>query len=131
MRKLVVLCLFALSAIAQVYNPVARKRAPESIQQLPTGIRHDLAKRQCLIPRYKDSTATDDEAYVVGHLRSGASVDYAVVCHIPSRKVQNVLVYSNSGGIWKGEVIDRGVFDPAPRADKCEETVDLATPKYI
>ena len=131
MRKLIVLCLFANSAIGQVYNPVARERAPESIQQLPAGIRQDLARRQCLIPRYKGSTVSDDQAYVAGHFRSGASVDYAVVCHIPSRKVQNVLVYSNSGGIWKGEVIDRGVFDPAPQADKCEATVGIATPKYI
>ena len=131
MRKLVVLCLFANSAIGQVYNPVARERAPESIQQLPAGIRQDLTRRQCLIPRYKGSTVSEDGAYVVGHFRSAASVDYAVVCHIPSRKVQDVLVYSDSGSIWKVEVINRGVFDPAPQAYKCEETVGVATHEYI
>ena len=131
MRKLVVLCLFANSALGQVYNPVAKERAPESIQQVPAGIRQDLTKRQCLIPRYKGSTGSVDEAYTMGHFRSGTSIDYAVVCHIPSRKVQDVLVYSNSGGIWKGEVINSGGFDPAPQADKCEVTVGVATQEYI
>lgn len=131
MRKLIVLCLFANSAWGQVYNPVARERVPESIRQLPAGIRQDLTKRQCLIPKYKGSSGIEDEAYVMGHFRSVTSIDYAVVCHIPSRKIQNVLAYSNSGGIWKGEVIDRGEFDPAPQVDKCEATVDVATRKYI
>jgi hypothetical protein len=60
-----------------------------------------------------------------------ASVDYAVVCHIPARKVQDILVYSNPHGAWKSEVIEHGVFDPAPEADKCEEGVGIATPRYI
>src|SRR5271166_606171 len=100
MSKLIVFCLLTTSALGQVYNPVAKERAPESIQQLPLGIRQDLANRQCLIPKYKGDTGSQDAAYTMGHFRSGTSVDYAVVCDIPSRTVQDVLVYSNSKGVW-------------------------------
>jgi hypothetical protein len=131
MSKLVVFCLLASSALGQIYNPVDKERTPESIQQLPTEVRQDLVKRQCLIPKYKGATENEDEAYTMSHFRSGTSVDYAVVCHTPSLKIQNVLVYSRSKGAWKGEVIDEGKFDPAPHADKCEATVGIATPKNI
>jgi hypothetical protein len=67
----------------------------------------------------------------MGHFRSATSIDYAVVCHIPSRTIQDVLVYSSSNGAWKGEVIDHCGFDPAPQADKCEATVGIATREYI
>jgi hypothetical protein len=131
MRSLIVLCLFAISASGQVYNPVAKERAPESIQQLPTEVRRDLIKRQCLIPKYAGEVGTQDGAYTKGHFRSATSTDYAVVCDIPARKVQNVLVYSNVRGTWSGEIIAGGTFDPAPNADKCEATVGVATSKYI
>jgi len=131
MSKLVVFFLLTSAALGQVFNPVAQERAPESIQQLPLGIRQDLTKRQCMIPKYKGGTRNEDSAYTVGHFRSAASVDYAVICHIPSRAAQDVLVYSNGTGTWKGEVIDRGKFDPAPQADKCEATVGIANRDYI
>jgi hypothetical protein len=131
MRKFIVFCLLTTSALGQVYNPVAKERAPESIHQLPSGIRQDLTRRQCLIPKYKGDTGSEDAAYTRGHFRSGTSDDYAVVCHIPSSTVQDVLVYSNPKGVWKGEVIDRGEFDPAPKADKCEATVGNASRGYI
>lgn len=131
MRKFIALCFLTSSALGQVYNPVAKERAPESIQQLPSGIRQDLTRRSCLIPKYNGDTGAKDTAYILGHFRSARSVDYAVVCHIPTRTVQDVLVYSNSNGVWKGEVIDHGGFDPAPRADKCEATVGIATREYI
>lgn len=108
MSKLVILCLLTSSALGQVFNPVARERAPESVRQLPTGIRQDLARRQCLIPKYKGETDRQDAAYTSGHFRSGTSVDYAVVCDLAPHKGQYVLVYSNSKGVWKGEVIERG-----------------------
>jgi hypothetical protein len=131
MRGLVILCLFAISALGQEYNPVARERGPESISRLPLDVRLDLVKRKCLIPEYKGTTGREDGAYTMGHFRSRASVDYAVVCHIPARKVQDVLVYSNPDGVWKGEAIQRGTFDPAPHVDKCEAEVGIAPPKYI
>jgi hypothetical protein len=132
MRSLVVLSVFAISALGQPYNPVAEERAPESILQLPEGVRRDLAHRQCLIPKYIGDVGKKDPAYTKGHFRSGTSVDYAVVCHIPTRKVQDVLVYSNREGAWAGEIIDQGTFDPSPNGDdKCETTVAVATPKYI
>ena len=131
MRGLVVLSLFAISALGQAYNPVAKERGPESILGLPAGIRLDLVKRQCLIPKYIGDVGAMDEAYTKGHFRSAASVDYAVVCHISTSKIQDVLVYSNTEGAWNGEIIDRGTFDPAPHADKCEATVGVATSKYI
>jgi hypothetical protein len=131
MSKLIVFCLLASSALGQVFNPVAKERTPESIQQLPMEVRQDLAKRQCLIPKYKNVTENEYGAYMMSHFRSRTSVDYAVVCHIPSLKIQDVLVYSRSKGAWTGEVIDEGQFDPAPQADKCEVTVGIATPKYI
>jgi hypothetical protein len=119
-------------ASEQVYNPVAKERAPESIQQLPMEVSRDLVKRQCLIPKYVGEVGTQDDAYTTGHFRSASSVDYAVVCHIPARKVQSVLVYSNAKGAWNGEIIARGTFDPAPHAeDKCEATVGVATSKDI
>jgi hypothetical protein len=131
MRGLVVLSLFAISASGQPFNPVAKERAPESILQLPEGVRRDLVIRQCVVPKYLGYVGTEDQAYTKGHFRSGTSVDYAVVCHIPTGKVQDVLVYSNSGGTWNGEIIDRGTFDPSPQADKCWATVGVATSKYI
>jgi hypothetical protein len=131
MSKLVVFCLLASSALGQDYNPVAKERTPESIQQLPTEVRQDLVKRQCLIPKYKGGIENEAGAYMMSHFRSGTSVDYAVVCHTPSLRIQNVLVYSRSKGAWTGEVIFGGKFDPAPHADKCEVTVGIATPKYI
>lgn len=131
MTRLIVFCLLANSALGQIHNPVAQERSPESIQQLPAGVRHDLVKQGCVIPKYKGDTDKEDGAYAESHFRSGTSVDYAVVCHIPSRSIQNVLVYWNSKEAWHGEVIDRGGFDPSSHADKCEATVDIATPKYI
>jgi hypothetical protein len=123
--------VFAISALGQNYRPVAKERAPESIQEFPAGVRQDLIKRQCLIPKYAGEARAPDGAYTKGHFRSPSSVDYGVVCHVPARKVQNVLVYSNADGAWNGEIIERGTFDPAPHADKCEATVGVATPKYI
>jgi hypothetical protein len=132
MRGLVVLSLFAVSALGQAYNPVVKERAPESILQLPEGVRRDLVNRQCVVPKYYiGDDGTEDQAYTKGHFRSRTSVDYAVVCHIPTRKVQDVLVYSNTEGAWNGEIIARGTFDPSPHADKCEATVGVATSKYI
>jgi hypothetical protein len=136
-RKLLVGVFFSffvscpISAIGQIFNPVAKERGPESILRLPLDVRLNLVKRRCLIPKYKGSSGSEDGAYAMGHFRSKTSVDYAVICHIPARKVQDVLVYSNPGGTWKGEVIERGTFDPAPDADKCEADVGIATPKYI
>jgi hypothetical protein len=131
MSKLVVFCLLTSSALGQVFYPVVKERTPESIQQLPVEVRQDLVKRQCLIPKYKDETENEDGAYARSHLRSRTSVDYAVVCHTPSLKIQNVLVYSKSNGAWTGEVIDEGGFDLAPQADKCWVTVGIATPKFM
>jgi hypothetical protein len=131
MRGLVVLTLFAISALGQVFNPVAKERAPESILQLPEGARRDLVNRQCVVPKYIGDVGTKDTAYTKGHFRSVTSVDYAVVCHIPTRKIQDVLVYSNTEGAWNGEIISRGTFDPSPQADKCWTTVGVATAKYI
>jgi hypothetical protein len=131
MRGLVVLSLFAISALGQAFNPVAKERAPESILQLPEGVRRDLVNRRCVVPKYKGYVGTKDQAYTKGHFRSGTSVDYAVVCHIPSRKIQDVLIYSNTEGAWNGEVISPGTFDPSPQADKCWATIDVATSKYI
>jgi hypothetical protein len=122
MRKFIVFCLLTTSALGQVYNPVAKERAPESIHQLPSGIRQDLTRRQCLIPKYNGDTGSEDAAYTRGHFRSGTSDDYAVVCDIHSHKVQDVLVYSNAKGVWKGEVIQRG---------EGEATVGNATREYI
>lgn len=130
MGKLIVFLLLASSALGQGYNPVANERPPESIQQLPAEVRQDLVKRKCFIPKYKGGE-NEDGAYSMGHFRSSSSIDYAVVCHISSLRIQNVLVYSNSRGAWHGEVIFRGEFDPSPDADKCEVTVGIATPKYI
>jgi hypothetical protein len=130
MSKVFALCLLASCASGQVFNPVARERTPGSIQQLPAEVRRDLIKRQCLIPKYKGATENED-AYTMSHFWSRTSLDFAIVCHTPSLKTQNVLVYSRSKGAWKGEIIFRGGFDPAPNADKCEVTVGIATPKYI
>ena len=131
MSKLIVFYLLASSALGQVYNPLVKEKAPESIQQLPSGIRQDLIRRHCLIPKYKGDTGSEDGAYTTGHFRSGTSVDYAVVCHIPSRTVQDVLVYSNPQDVWKGEVIQHGEFDLTPHGYKCEATVGSATGDYI
>lgn len=67
----------------------------------------------------------------MGHFRSSTSDDYAVVCHVPSRKVQDVLVYSSSDGVWTGEIVDRGIFDPSSGANKCEANVSVAPPATI
>ena len=83
MSKLLVFCLLASSALGQVFNPVAKERTPESIQQLPMEVRRDLARRQCLIPKYKGETENEDGAYTMSHFRSRKSVDFAVVCHTP------------------------------------------------
>jgi hypothetical protein len=131
MRKLFSFCLLASSSLGQVFNPVDKERTPEAVQQLPREVRLDLVKRQCLIPKYKGAAENEDAAYTMSHFRSRTSVDYAVVCHTPSLKTQNVLVYSRSKGAWKGEIIFRGGFDPAPQADKCEVAVGIATPKDI
>jgi hypothetical protein len=133
MSGLSILCLITMtiSAFGQVPSPVTEERKPESIPQLPLEVRLDLAKRQCFVPTYYGEVGPGDHAYARGHFRSGTSMDYAVVCHIPQRRAQNVLVYSNSGGAWHGEVISEGTFDPSPTADKCEATVGIATPKYI
>jgi hypothetical protein len=111
MSKLFIFSLLARSALGQVFNAVARERTPASIQQLPVEV--------------------EDAAHRTSHFSSRTSVGYAIVCHTPSLKTQNVLVYSRSKGAWKGEIIFRGGFDPAPHADKCEVTVCIATPKHI
>ncbi len=129
--RLIVLSLLAISALAQPFNPVAKERTPESILQLPEGVRQDLANRQCVVPKYIGNVGTKDDAYTKGNFRSATSVDYAVVCHIPTRKIQDVLVYSNTEGAWNGEIISSGTFDPSPDADKCWTTVNIATTKYI
>ena len=54
MRGLVVLSLFAILALGQAFNPVAKERAPESILQLPEDVRRDLVNRQCVVPKYYD-----------------------------------------------------------------------------
>jgi hypothetical protein len=131
MRGFVVLSLVAISALGQAYTPGAKERAPESILQLPEGVRRDLVNRQCVVPKYNGDVGNKDQAYTNGHFRSGTSVDYVVVCHIPTRKIQDVLIYSNTEGAWNGEIISPGTFDPSPHADKCEATVDVATSKYI
>jgi hypothetical protein len=131
MRGLIILSLFAISALGQDFNPVAKQRDPESILQLPEGVRRDLINRQCVVPKYLGDVGPKDAAYTKGNFRSGTSVDYAIVCHIPTRKIQNVLVYSNTEGAWNGEIISPGTFDPSPHVDKCWTTVDVATPKYI
>jgi hypothetical protein len=128
---LVVLSLLAFFTSGQAFNPVATEKAPESILQLPEGVRQDLVSRQCVVPKYFGNVGIKDPAYTKGHFRSGTSVDYAVVCHIPTRKTQDVLLYSNTEGAWNGEIIDRGTFDPSPQADKCWATVGVATSKYI
>jgi hypothetical protein len=120
-----------MSALGQPFNPIAKERAPGSILQLPEGVRRDLANRHCVVPKYGDDGANDDPAYTKGHFRSATSVDYAVVCRIPTRKVQDVLVYSNTVGAWNGEIIFSGTFDPSPHVDKCEITVGVATSKDI
>jgi len=122
---------FTFSAFGQVPSRVAEERKPESLSQLPLEVRRDLAKRQCLIPRYSEEAGLKDGGYARSHFRSGTSVDYAIVCHIPRGKAQNVLVYSNSKGVWKGEVIQRTSFDPSPARNDCEATVAIAAPKYI
>jgi hypothetical protein len=131
MRSLIVLSLFAVSASGQAFNPVVRQRDPASIPGLPEGVREDLVRRHCVVPKYRGDVDPKDQAYTKGHFRSRTSVDYAVVCHIPARKIQNVLVYSTKDGAWNGEVISQGTFDPSPTADKCEDTVRVATSKYI
>src|ERR1039458_4740796 len=98
MRGPFVVCLCAVWALGQGYNPVAKERAPDTIQGLPVEVRQDLAKRQCLVPKYVGEVGPQDSAYTTGRFRTAASNDYAVVCHIPPRKVQNVLVYSNAEG---------------------------------
>ncbi|MCU1322943.1 MAG: hypothetical protein JWM43_2592 [Acidobacteriaceae bacterium] len=131
MRGLIVLSLSAISAMGQGYNPVAKQRAPESILQLPEGVRRDLIIRQCVVPKYNVDVGTKDQAYTEGHFRSHTSVDYVVVCHIPTRKIQDVLIYSNTEGAWNEEVISQGKFDLSSHADKCEVTVGIATSRYI
>jgi hypothetical protein len=127
MRVLVGYCLIALSV--QIPSPVIKERSPRSIQGLPPEVRQDLAKRSCVIPKYRGG---GEEAYVMGRFRSSTSGDYAIVCHNPSRKVQDVLVYSISdGGVWIGEDIERGTFDPSPGADKCETELSVASPATI
>lgn len=131
MRGLVILSLFAISALGQDFHPVAKQRDPESILQLPEGVRRDLVNRRCVVPKYLGDDSSKDTAFTKGHFRSGVSIDYAVVCHIPTRKIQDVLVYSNTDGAWNGEIISSGTFDPSPHVDKCWTTVDVATSKYI
>jgi hypothetical protein len=130
MRGLAILFILGISAQGQVFNPVAKERGPESVPKLPLDVRLDLVKRKCMVPQYKGSTSADG-AYTSGHFRSGAAIDYAVVCHIPSRKVQNVLVYSNSDGAWTAEIIERGTFGPPPEGNNCQREVSIATSKSI
>jgi len=117
--------------VVQVYNPVEKEMGPGSITQLPVGIRQDLVKRECTVPMYKGATSVEDGSFTKGHFRSNRSMNYAVVCDIPARKIQNVLVYSNKSDAWTGEVIAHGIFDPAPDVGKCEARVGVASPKYI
>lgn len=131
MRSYIALCLISVIALGQAPTPVARERTPGSILSLPAEIRLDLAARQCLIPRYAYNIGAEDHSQAKGHFRSKVTVDYAIVCHIPPRKVQNVLVYSRSNGAWSGEIIEHGTYDPSPTVDKCEAQVDVATPKDI
>lgn len=131
MRGYIALCLIFVPAPGQVPAPVARERTPGSIRSLPAEVRLDLAARRCLIPRYTGNTDAEDQSRAMGHFRSGLHVDYAIVCHIPTRKVQNVLVYSNSEGTWSSEIINHGTYDPSPKADRCEAQVNVATPVVI
>jgi hypothetical protein len=131
MRGYIALCLISVSTLGQVPTPVARERTPASIRSLPAEIRLDLAARQCLIPRYAYNIGAEDQSHAMGHFRSRLTVDYAIVCHIPTRKIQNVLVYSSTEGAWSGEIIYRGTYDPSPTADRCETQVDVATPTVI
>ncbi len=130
MRKILILCVIAVSAHGQARNPVSVERRPSMIEQLPLEVQQDLAKRQCMIPRYSADGA-QDSAYVKGHFRSSDTVDYAVVCHIPDQKSQLVLVYSIFQGTWRGEAIEHGTFDPSPSADRCEMQISTARPAVI
>lgn len=133
MRWPSIVCFIAItiSGFGQVPSPVTRERKPESIPQLPMGVRLDLAKRQCFVPEYYGRVGPEEKAYAKSNFRSATSIDYAVVCHIPGKKAQDVLVYTKSVGGWNGEVIEHGSFDPSPTTGKCEHTVGIATPKYI
>ena len=131
MRSYIALCLISVSALGQVPTPIARERTPGSVRSLPIEIRIDLAARQCFIPRYAYNIGAEDQSHAMGHFRSRLTVDYAIVCHIPTRKVQNVLVYSRSKGAWSDEIIYRGTYDPSPNADRCEAQVEVATPTVI
>ncbi|MGP8260466.1 MAG: hypothetical protein ACLQM6_11010 [Acidobacteriaceae bacterium] len=131
MRGYITLCLISIFALGQVPTPIARERTPGSIRSLPAEIRLDLARRECLIPRYAYNIGEEDQSHAMGHFRSKLTIDYAIVCHIPTRRVQNVLVYSRTNGTWSGEIITNGTYDPSPNADKCETQVDVATPTVI
>ena len=116
MRGLVVLSLFAISALGQDFNPVAKQRDPESILQLPEGIRRDLVNRQCVVPKYYgDDVGTKDPAYTKGHFRSGTSIDYVVVCHIPTRKIQDSRLFEYGGCVERGNYLPRDVRSFTPR----------------
>ena len=66
MRGLVVFSLFAISALGQAFNPVTKERAPESILQLPEGVRRDLDNRQCVVPKYLGDVGTKDTSLYEG-----------------------------------------------------------------
>src|ERR1700761_3885599 len=108
MRGIAILFMIGISALGQKYNPIAKERGPESITQLPPGVRQDLVNRKCLVPKYRGRTSSEDGAYTTGHFRSNGSTDFAVVCDIPACKLQDVLVYSLLNGAWTGEVISHG-----------------------
>jgi hypothetical protein len=131
MRTFLVWWLVAIPVFCQVPSPVMEERHPASLDSLPFEIRQNLSLRKCFVPRYAGYTGQKDPAYIRGHFRSIASEDYAIVCHIPSLKVGDVLVYSKFEGAWRGEVIMKGTFDPSPAADKCETDLELASPAEI
>jgi len=131
MRSLLALCLIPVFALGQASALAAKERTPDSVQSLPAEIRHDLDLRQCRIPKYSGTIDAEDQAYTTGHFRSRLSVDYAIVCHIPARKVQSILVYSKFEGTWSGEVITSEPFDPSPGSDTCASSVGVATPAKI
>jgi hypothetical protein len=55
------------------------------------------------------------------------------VCHIPSRKVQDVWVYSAEGESWVGVRVDKGIYDPGSKGNttSCEAALAVVKPSQI
>jgi hypothetical protein len=112
-------------------SPVLRERNPDQVPRLPAQVRANLAAKHCKIPLYRGSSPSSDEAVSSGRFHTDTATDWAVICHVPELKSQDVLVYTPSPNGWGAERIEHGTFDPAPQADKCEETVGAASPLSI